>query len=435
MPMIDLLIRTSGKILTLSEPHHRPKRGKELLDLNIILGGFIGVDRDSGKITYVSSTPPDSSLLDSDLLEIDAGDRVVMPAFIDCHNHLIWAGSRAEEFVARCQGATYQEILASGGGIFYTREKTMRASDHELLETAKKNLTELVRNGVTSLEAKNGYALTPEGELRLLYLISMLSREFVGKIVATHLVHAVPPERRSERSSYIEDCLSLLPIISLQELARFVDVFVDENALHLAEAERILSEAKKLGFALRVHADQFRDDGASSLALKLGARTIDHADFVSDSVISSLASSDTICVLLPGSNFFTKQSHYPQARRLIDAGAVVALATDLNPGSSHIFSPPFIMSLACLNLGMRVEEAISAFTKNSAFALDLGYTKGTITPGSDADIIILATEDFNDLAYAIGAEIIDTVICRGKIIKERGVLSSAIFVAKGWPNY
>ncbi len=420
--MISLLIHTTGQILTLSEPHHQPKRGKEMSQLEIMNGGYIGIDASSGKITYVSSSAPDSSIIDEALVEIDAKDKVIMPAFIDCHNHLIWGGTRVDEFFERCQGKSYQEIARDGGGILYTRDKTVNASDEELLGKTRRTLDALTRAGVATMEAKTGYALTLEGELRLLYLISQLASESNGRIVPTLLLHKIPPERANDRESFISEFISVLPVVRAQGLTSFLDVYIDENALSMDEARAVLTEAKKLGFYLRIHAEQFSADGSSMLGVELGAHTLDHLDFISVGAIEAIAKTNAVCVLLPGSNFFTRESHFAPTRDLIDSGAIVALATDLNPGSSHIFSPAFIMSLACLNMKMRAEECLSAFTKNSAFALNLGYNKGTITPGNDADILILDTDDYRDLIYAIGTDLINSLFISGKLINREKVI-------------
>ncbi len=388
------------------------------------------MDTHGGKITYVSTYPPDNSLLDEKFSEIDAGDKVVMPGFVDCHTHLVWAGSRADEFYERCQGATYQEIASRGGGILLTREQTLNASDAEVLVTGRRNLRELVRNGVTTVEAKSGYALTPEGELRLLFLIKDLARDFSGSIVPTLLLHAVPPERRSSREGFLREFTSILPGVKLLGLAEFVDVYVDEHALTFEEAKLFLEEAKRLGFALKLHADQHMNCNASALGISLGATSVDHVDFIEGGVVSDASTRDTAFVLLPGANFFTGSKASPPARKLIESGAVVALATDLNPGSSHLFSPALVMTLAALNLSMSVEECISAFTKNSAFALNLGYLKGTLTPGNDADVLVLNTDDYRDLAYMPGADLVDTVLARGTVIKKAGSLTNQVFRGK-----
>jgi len=420
--MISLLVRTRGKILTLSKPHHQPKRGHEMGDLDILNGGYIGAEE--GKITFVSESPPPPSMVLANAVEIDCEDKVILPAFVDCHSHLIWAGTRVDEFYQRCQGATYQEIARSGGGIKRTALNTRLAPDEILLSKARRNLAELLKNGVTATEGKSGYALELDGEIRLLELLKELKNDSKLRIVPTFLVHGIPEEYRSSRESFIVEVKRKLIEIRNQALADFVDVFVDQTAIHKDEAKELLLSAKELGFRLRIHADQFSDDSSSMLAVELGVACVDHLEFASDEAIKALSASDTACVLLPGASFFSGAKVYAPARKFIDAGAIVALATDLNPGSSHIFSPAFIITLASLELGMSAEECITAFTKNSAYALGLPYEKGAISPGMDADLLVLATDDYRDLGYMVGAVIVDTVIARGEILLEKGVLVS-----------
>ena len=425
--MISLLIRTRGPILTLSEPYHSPKRREQLRELDVLPGGFLGLDRFEGKITYLSAQPPAATLINPQVIELDAGDRVVMPGFVDCHNHLVWAGSRAHEFFLRCEGESYQEIATSGGGIAYTREQTLKATEEQLLEVGRRHLRELVDHGVTTLEGKSGYALTTQGELKLLRVLRRLADEFAGTLVSTYLgAHMVPPERKQRREKYLAEVMAALGLIREQRLAEFCDVFIDEHAFTLTEAELLLKAAADAGFRLRVHGDQFGDGRAAELAVKLRAVTVDHLDALSEDGVRRLADSDTVCVLLPGAAFFTGSALKPPARRLIEAGAIVALATDLNPGSSHIFDPAIIMTLAALELKMTAEESIAAFTKNAAFALTRGYTKGSLAPGFDADVLVLGTDDYRDLAYGVGADLVDSVIARGAVLKQRGVISDRL---------
>lgn len=425
--MISLLIHTRGSILTLREPHHLPKRGEQLCELDILEGGFVGLDRFAGKIVHVSSQAPPVSLINSKAIELDVGDRVVMPGFVDCHNHLIWGGSRAHEFFLRARGQSYQEIAAAGGGIAYTREQTVGASEEELLAVGRRHLRELVRHGVTTVEGKSGYALTTRGELKMLRVLKGLADEFAGTLVSTYLgAHLIPPERKYQREKYVAEVVATLPLIREQQLAEFCDVFIDEHAFTLTEAELLLKAAAEAGFGLRIHGDQFGDSGAAELAVKLRAVSVDHLDAIGEDAARHLAASDTVCVLLPGAVFFSGSSLKPPARTLIDSSAVVALATDLNPGSSHIFDPAVIMTLASLELGLTAEESIAAFTKNAAFAVLRGYTKGSVAPGFDADVVVLGTDDYRELAYAVGADLVDTVIAGGTILKKAGLMSESL---------
>ncbi len=385
------------------------------------------MDTDSGKVIYVSQHAPEKSLVNGRCVDLDAGSRVIMPGFVDCHNHLLWAGSRAHEFYARCKGLTYHEIAEGGGGIAYTRKKTLDATEEELLETGRRHLRFLVDHGVTTVEAKSGYALTRDGELRTLRAFARLQSEFAGTIVPTYLGgHLIPPEYAERREEYIEEVVQALPGIRQEKLAEFCDVFVDPIALTREEGKKILLAAKENGFLLKLHADEFGDDGTSAMGVEIGATSVDHVAGIGAESIGKLANSPTVAVLLPATMFFTQTALDAPARDLIDAGAAVALATDLNPGSSLVFDPCFVMTLAGLRLGMACDEAISAHIKNAAFAVGRGYTKGSLAPGMDADIVILDTGDYRELGYYIGADNIDTVIARGRFLKRDGRLAESL---------
>jgi imidazolonepropionase len=425
--VISLLLRTKGPVLTLREPHHAPKRGALLGDLNILFGANIGIDAVSGKVNYVSPQEPSPNLMNPSCAVIDCGERVVMPGFVDCHNHLLWAGSRAHEFFARCHGATYQEIAQAGGGILYTREKTLEATEDELVATGRRHLRLLVDNGVTTVEAKSGYALTPEGELTVLRAVARLQREFAGTIIPTYLgAHAIPPEFADKREEYVQQVIDTLPRVRAEKLAEFCDVFVDPLAFTVDEGRRILTAAKELGFQLKLHADEFGDDGGTALGLELGAVSVDHLAGIGNGSIAPLGDTMTVAVLLPATMFFTNTPMQAPARKMIDAGVAIALATDLNPGSSLVFSPAFVMTLACLQMQMGCDEVINAHVKNAAFALGRGYTKGALAPGMDADVVVLDTDDYRELGYYIGGDNIDTVIARGRILKRGGKLGDSL---------
>jgi len=425
--VISLLLRTTGPVLTLREPHHAPKRGSFLGDLNIMFGGFVGVDTASGKVNYVSPQEPSPGLLNPSCAVVDFADRVIMPGFVDCHNHLLWAGTRAHEFFARCHGATYQEIARAGGGILYTRKRTLEATEDELVDIGRRHLRMLVNNGVTTVEAKSGYALTPEGELSVLRAIGRLQQEFAGTIIPTYLgAHAIPQEFADRREEYVQQVIDTLPLVSEEKLAEFCDVFVDPLAFTVEEGRRILTAAREQGFQLKLHADEFGDDGGTALGVELGAVSVDHLAGVSPGSIEQLAETMTVAVLLPATMFFTNTQMQAPARQMIDAGVALALATDLNPGSSLVFSPAFVMTLACLQLHLGCDEVINAHIKNAAFAVGRGYTKGALSPGMDADVVVLDTDDYRELGYYVGGDNIDTVIARGKILKRGGKLADSL---------
>jgi len=387
----------------------------------------VGVDLRSAKIIYVSHHAPEKALVNGRCLDWDVGNRAILPGFVDCHNHLLWAGSRAHEFYARCHGASYHEIAAAGGGIAYTRGKTLAVSEEELLAVGRRHLRMLVDHGVTTVEAKSGYALKREGELRMLRAVAKLRGEFAGTIVPTYLGgHLIPPEFADRREVYIAEVVDTLPQLREEGLAEFCDVFVDPLALTLEEGAAVLMAAKEQGLKLKLHADEFGDNDAAALGVRLGATSVDHLAGISAQTIELLAGSTTVAVLLPATMFYTQTELNPPARALIEVGAAVALATDLNPGSSPVFDPAFVLTLAGLRLGMACDEALCAHTKNAAFALGLGYTKGSLMPGMDADVVVLDTNDYRELGYYVGADIIDTVIARGRFLKRAGRLTDTL---------
>ncbi len=425
--MITLLLHTRGPILTLREPHHAPKRGHALGDLDILFGGYVGIDAVSGKIIYLSQQEPDPSLTNGQCVRCDVGDHVIMPGFVDCHNHLLWSGSRAHEFFARCQGATYHEIAQAGGGIAYTREKTLAATEDELVEVGRRHLRMLAMHGVTTVEGKSGYALTLEGEMIMLRAIARLRQEFAGTIVSTYFGgHLIPPEYANRRADYINEVIAALPIVKAQGLAEFCDVFIDPLALTNEEGMAVSKAAKEVGLSVRMHADEFADNGTAALGISASVMSVDHLAGISEETVQKFGRSNTVAVLLPGTMFFTNTNLHAPARALIEAGAIIALATDLNPGSSLIFDPSFILTLAGLKMRLGCDEAINAHVRNAAFAIGRGYTKGTLSPGMDADVIVLDTSDYRELGYYIGADNVDTVIARGKFLKRNGCLAKSI---------
>jgi imidazolonepropionase len=395
--------------------------------LDILFGGCVGIDARGGKIIYLSQREPDESLVNGGCTTWDVGERVIMPGFVDCHNHLLWAGSRAHEFFARCQGATYREIAEAGGGINYTRGKTLAATQDELIDVGRRHLRMLANHGVTTIEAKSGYALTHDGELTMLRAIAQLRQEFAGTIVSTYLGgHMIPPEFSTRRAEYVNEVITALPQIKAEGLAEFCDVFVDPIALTNEEGLVIAKAAKEAGLLVKMHADEFSDNGTAALCIEIGAISVDHLAGISNGTIKKLAQSSTVAVLLPTTMFYTGTDMSAPARSLIDAGAIVALATDLNPGSSLIFDPSFVLTLAGLRMHMGCDEAISAHVRNAAFAIGRGYTKGSLMPGMDADIVVLDTNDYRELGYYIGADNVDTVIARGRILKRHGRLSETL---------
>ncbi len=325
--------------------------------------------------------------------------RAIVPGFVDCHTHLVFAGSRAEEFAARCAGATYQEIAAKGGGIVSTMRATREASIEELERLALERAKEAYAFGVRTMEAKSGYGLSTDAELKQLEVVKRLQGKMPEmRFVPTFLgAHAFPPDR--SREQYLSDIIDdMLPKVARRRLAAACDVFVDKGYFTVEEARRILGRAKELGLQVKIHADELGDTGSAKLAVELGSLSADHLLCVSDDGIRALAGSQTVAVLLPGTAFYLKARHAP-ARRLIDSGACVALSTDFNPGTCMTLSLPTIMTIAALYLGMSAAEIFAAVTYNAAKALGLEKRKGTLEKGMDADFAVLPFPKFEDTYY------------------------------------
>ena len=326
----------------------------------------------------------------------------IIPGLIDCHTHLIFAGNRADEFAQRCAGVSYQQIASQGGGIQATVGATRQAREVDLLKLASERVKEMIRHGVRSIEVKSGYGLSVESELKLLRVIPQLRKKFPQiTFIPTFLgAHDFPKDQ--SRESYLHSLLTeMLPQVAKEELAESCDVFIDEGYYTHSQGEQILSRARELGLQVRVHADELSDTGSAELAARLGALSADHLLRVSESGIQALAHSETVAVLLPGTAFYLKAEYAP-ARKLIEAGAKVALATDYNPGTCVCLSLPLIMTLAALYLKMSRAEIFAAVTFNAAQALDLHHRKGTLEVGLDADFWVMPFPTFEEVYYRFG---------------------------------
>jgi len=375
-----------------------------------------------GRIVAVGTRAQVEIRKDAKLAEkLDVGGRVVLPGFVDSHTHLIHAANRAEEYELKIQGASYEEIARKGGGILNSVKKLRTASAEVLKARARAALGEFSSYGTTTVEAKSGYGLDVASELKILQLQKELNREQPLEIVSTFLgAHMVPAEFRAMPNGagqYIALLLDqMLPEVVNEGLAEFCDVFCDRGAFTRAEAQRILSEAKAFGLIPRLHAEQLTRTGATQLGVELGAASCDHLERVNAADIRALAKSRTVATLLPGCDFHLGWKEYAPARKLIDAGAVVALATDYNPGTSPTVSMPMVLSLACTQLRMTPAEAIAAATINAAYALRREKRIGSLEVGKQADVAVFEVEDYREIPYYFGMQLCWMTMKRGEIV-------------------
>jgi imidazolonepropionase len=399
---VHLCITNIGQLVTLAGPA-RPRAYKELSELAIIADAALLIE--DGRIKAAAPYSQLQSEIPPGAIVIDAEGRCVTPGFVDAHTHLVFAGNRAAEFEQRIAGATYQQIAEAGGGILRTVELTRAAAEDDLLIAARRHRDWMLRFGATTLEAKSGYGLDRETELKILRVIARLRQEGPVFIVPTLLAaHTVPPEFADRRDEYVRFVAEeLIPEVAAAGLARYCDVFCDDHAFTVDEARIVLVAALRHGLGLRIHAEQFRSGTGAALAAELGAATADHLESASDDSLCALLVAKVQPVLLPGSVFALSRSNYPPARDMVSLGLGIVLATDFNPGSSPIPSMPFMLSLACLQMRLSPAEALTASTINAAFSLGLGDRIGSLEPGKQADFLIHEFSDYRELAYYVAA--------------------------------
>lgn len=417
----DLLVDNIAELLPLRSRDGLALRGSELGSLESISEAAIAIAE--GRILAVG---PGHELRERfpTAPRFDAERRVALPGFVDPHTHLPFYGRRENDFEARILGKTYAEIAREGGGIRSTVRQTRAASLEELVHAGRKRLNRMLLWGTTTAEAKSGYGLDLETERRQLQAIAKLDELQPVDLVATNLAaHEVPDEYRSDREAYIRRlCDEILP--ELAGLARFCDIFCEDHVFSVAESRRILERARELGYELKVHADELEALGGAELACELGAVSADHLGCISDQGIKDLAASSTIAVLLPGTSFYLNLAKRAPARRLIEAGAAVALATDLNPGSCLTESMPAILTIACTQLRMTPAEAIAATTLNAACAMGLGADRGSLEPGKLADFTLWDAPSWRYIPSHFGVNLIHSVFKRGQLVVHDGRLVS-----------
>lgn len=394
----------------------RPRTGVEMKDLGIVSPGGLLL-RDS-LIQYVGSSESVQSQIDKDCTVIDVEGRVILPGFVDAHTHPVFAGTRVDEFEERSQGAAYQEIAARGGGIQSTVNKTRAASLDELVATGSRYANWFLQGGTTTVEAKSGYGLSLEDELKILRAIRKLDEQTSLRYVPTFLgAHSIPPEYRSRRVDYVSLIIDeALPRVATEKLAEYCDVFCEKNVFTNDEAWKILSAARCQGLGLRIHADQLSLSGGAKLAAELRTVTADHLEHTNEEGIASLKSAGVQPVLLPGSVYALGSSRYPEARRMIDTGLAVILATDFNPGSSPTPSMSMVHSLAVTHMKMTPAEAITASTINAAYSLNRGDSIGSLESGKLADFVIYDCDDYRELSYFFGVRLTWQVYASGKLV-------------------
>jgi imidazolonepropionase len=411
----DLLIHGLGELAT--PLGSSPRRGGEQRQVRRLPDAEV-LCRD-GRIAFAGTAAERRRQLGElpDAERLDGRGGTLVPGFVDPHTHLPWAGSREDEFAARLAGRSYQEIAAAGGGILSTVAATRRASEEELVAAVGRRLNLMLAWGTTTAEAKSGYGLSLDGELKQLRAIRRAAESHAVDLVPTLLgAHEVPAEWRHDRAGFLDlVCGEIIPAAAEAGLARFCDVFCERGVFDAAESRRVLLAGARHGLAPRLHADEFVDSGGAALAGELGALSADHLIAVSDEGIEALARAGVVAVLLPGTSFFLMKHRYAPARRLIEAGVPVALATDCNPGSSHTESMPMVVVLAVFELGMSVEESLTAATLNAACSLGLGHEIGSIEVGKRADLVLLGLPNLLHLAYHYGINPVAAVIKAGRL--------------------
>jgi imidazolonepropionase len=417
----DLLVENIGQLVTLSGPN-RPRRGPEMSELGIIEGAALAVAE--GRIIAVDTAQDvrDEVELDDSTRRIDARGRAVLPGFVDPHTHAVFAGDRADEFGKRLAGATYLEILAAGGGILDTVRRTRAASAAQLSEQSRAALRSMLEYGTTTVEIKSGYGLDEETELKQLEVIQQLATDpQLPHIAATFLgAHALPPEYKEKREDYVNFlCEKVIPQVAEKKLAEFCDVFCEEGVFTIEESRRILEAGKRYGLKPKVHADEIVPLGGAGLAAEVGAVSADHLCYAREGDLGKMAEAGTVAVLLPGTSFMLRHKEDAPARRMVELGLPVALATDYNPGTCPVRSMALMIGLACLRMNLTPAEALCAATINAAWAIGRGKETGSLEPGKQADFLILDAPSYLHIPYRFGENLVRTVVKGGEVVSLR----------------
>lgn len=421
---MTLLITNANQVITLKSTSQTARTGKEMSELHIIENGSVLIEGDRIVAVGSKETLQDQySELIAQAEVIDATGKVVMPGLVDAHTHLVFGGTRENEFQMRLNGATYMEIMNAGGGIHATTKKTRESSFDDLYEKSYKHLNDFLKYGITTVEAKSGYGLDWETEEKQLQVAKKLQENHVIDVVSTFMgAHAIPSEYKENPDAYVDLIVhEMIPKVVEGKLAEFNDVFCEKGVFTPEQSRKILLAGKEHGLIPKIHADEIEPYEGAELAAEVGAISAEHLLVASDQGIRDMAKAGTVAVLLPGTAFFLKAAS-ARGRLMVDEGVPVAISTDFNPGSSPTISLPFIMNLACMNMGMTMEEVLTATTINAAYAINRGQEIGSLEAGKKADVLILNVANYQQLQYFYGMNHTQTVIKNGEVVVDNGVI-------------
>ena len=427
---VDLLVHSASQLCVVPPHAGGPQRGQALGNLGLVEDGAVAVK--DGSVVASGPTRDVRALVTSAKQEIDASGKVVCPGFVDPHTHLVWMGDRSAEFEKRIAGATYMEIMAAGGGIMATVRATREASVDALVSETRQRLDRMLAHGSTTVEVKTGYGLETAAELRQLEAIAILDRQSPVTLVPTFLgAHAIPAAYKDHPDAYVALVVDeMLPAVVAASGRLgfaglpFCDVFCEDGAFDLSQTRRILEAAKALGFALKVHVDEFKPLGGTPLAVALGATSADHLVKTTPEQIAMLGASETVAVSLPCTPFGLGHQDYTPAQALLESGGILALATDCNPGTAWNESMSFVIALACRYLHLTPAQALVGATLNAAFAVGLGRSVGSLVPGYAGDLLVLDVPDYRHLGYRFGTNPVETVVKGGKVVAVHGQVAA-----------
>lgn len=419
-----ILINNANEVLTMESDIKLPRRREQMSELGLKTEVSVLIEGDRiAMIAPLDEIKQEYPHLVGSAEVIDARGKIVMPGLVDCHTHLVHGGTREHELNMRLAGRSYMDIMNEGGGIHYTTTKTREASFDGLYNKTVQHLNEFLRHGVTTVEAKSGYGLDLENEIKQLYVVKKLQEEHAVDIVSTFMgAHAVPKEYKGNEDEFVKIIIEqMIPKVAELGLAEFNDVFCEKGVFTPAQSRLILEAGKAYGLTPKIHADEIEPYEGAELAAEVGAISAEHLLVASDEGINAMAKAGTIAVLLPGTAFFLR-APYARGRLMVDSGVPVAISTDFNPGSSPTISLPFIQNLACMNMGMTMEEVLCATTINAAHAIKRADEVGTLEKGKQADVLILDVPNYKQLQYFYGMNHTDTVIKAGDVVVKGGSL-------------